>query len=502
MSYRNPARLVDTQSGQHFRNMQKSLADSTIGMIKADSALKVQKANTAKEEIQKLIVKREKEQIALEDAAIQSNQKYNTSTNWDSLKPQLKRKWQIELKQPHERTAEDNKFIGNMRNIKGFIDQTNSNIVSYLDGEYEKMLNAGVGKEGGIDGTSESNILKFKTLEVFRKGGDITGSWDPSTGLVTVSAYENGKLIGSVTGNQTDYSLKGVPSINDELKEIDGALRKSIEMAGAGHDIYKDTTPEKYVDDQTKQTTYYKIATKDSIKRQVAIPITAMVSGMGDEAVTLYNNRYAKVGEDGEMKYLEGFTTAEFADEKNAKAQEAKRIISEAVQEDFVNRNGKDLLNKSKYSIKGYKDPNKSLTPTQIKEMEQLETFKAAYVRLKNKDSRKVFKALSEHKKHPVQSKSALEGLLAGFGGLKITELRAPNFKYSEENPEPDMKDVTHISVGKSPTTSITLDLSKDSIDQMIKKITRAFILSKPSTDAMMKRVTGGSDASRFNKQK
>ena len=499
MSYRNPARLVDTQSGQHFRNMQKSLSDSTTGFIKADTAFKVQEANAAKEKIQKLIVKREKEQIVLEDAAVQSNQKYNTSTNWDSLRPQLARKWQIEQKQPHERTAEDNKFIGNMRNIKGFIDQTNSNIVSYLDGEYDKILNAGVGKEGGADGTSASNILKIKALEVFQKGGDIRGVMDPITGLVTVSAYEDGKLVGSVTGNETDYSVKTVPSIKDQLAEIDGTLRKSIQMAGESHDIYKGNDPEPYVDPNTNKTTYFKKATKDTIKRQIKDQVTAMVSGMGNDAVTLYNNKYAN----GEL--ISEFTTAEFADEDNAEAQEALKTISEAVQNDFTERNGKDLLNKSKYDVETpAKDTNKPLTSTQIKEMEQLDTFKDAYSRLKNKDSQKVFKALSDHKKHPIESKAALEELLAGFDGLKITELKAPNFEYSEEKPEPDMKNVTHISVGKSPSTSVTLDLSNDSSDQMIEKITKAFIKSNPTTNAIMQRVTGKSDnnsnASRFNK--
>jgi hypothetical protein len=37
MSYRNPARIVDTQSGQHFRNMQQSLAEAFTGVINADT---------------------------------------------------------------------------------------------------------------------------------------------------------------------------------------------------------------------------------------------------------------------------------------------------------------------------------------------------------------------------------------------------------------------------------------------------------------------------------
>ena len=74
MSYRNPARIVDTQSGQHFRNMQQSLAKTFTGVINADTARIIKEAEKAEKEQSSVIRTIEKQDQAARDAAVQGKQ--------------------------------------------------------------------------------------------------------------------------------------------------------------------------------------------------------------------------------------------------------------------------------------------------------------------------------------------------------------------------------------------------------------------------------------------
>ena len=137
---------------------------------------------------------------------------------------------------------------------------------------------------------------------------------------------------------------------------------------------------------------------------------------------------------------------------------------------------------------------DEKMNAAQIKEMKKSAIYVAGYNKLKTlTEDGKYINAFKHLKKHPERSLGALSNLLSKFEGLVITEHLAPGFVPTKEQEDPAAKDINAVRVGKTPATSVTINVG-DSQEKILEQIVMAYMKSDPLGDDAVKQVKDKAD--------
>ncbi len=493
MSYRNPAKIVDTQSGQHYRNMQQSLAKTFTGVVDADTArIKAETAKTIKEQAE--LRKRLQEQEA--DAyktALQANQETGTSVRYDNMQENLQYNSHLASKPAGSLTSEERVWMQNFKNVGSSIKTVLSNIVSGRE-SYEKQNAVKPGEEGSIAATND-NILKQKAMEIWLNGKDGTSHayFDGTTGETTLIARNReGVEVGRVTSNGKNYDFETVADTKKQREANVKSLSNRINTEGISSSVYGiNPKSEPKTDKSTGITKYFLTPTEDGVKKGLRTQALATIQSMTPtEQKNWYNSTQAsKPGfkeitkswtNDGKYKRVDGRLTntpEDFID-----------TITDALVEQTFTENKDELMKKRGFASKPPKS-EEGMNAAQIKEMKNSKIYIAGYKKLiKLTSDNKVINAFKDIKKHPEPSLKIMKDLLSKFEKLRITEYLADGFIPTKEKEDPDMKDVDAIRIGISPTNSVTINL-EDSSEVILDRIMKAYMLSKPMGDDAVEQV-------------
>ncbi len=498
MSYRNPAKIVDTQSGQHYRNMQQSLAKTFTGIVDADTArIKAETAKTIKEQAE--LRKRLQEQEA--DAyktALQANQETGTSVRYDNMQENLQYNSHLASKPAGSLTSEERVWMQNFKNVGSSIKTVLSNIVSGRE-SYEKQNAVKPGEEGSIAATND-NILKQKAMEIWLNGKDGTSHayFDGTTGETTLIARNReGVEVGRVTSNGKNYDFETVADTKKQREANVKSLSNRINTEGISSSVYGiNPKSDPVTDKSTGVTKYFLTPTEDGVKKGLRTQALATIQSMTPtEQKNWYNSTQAsKPGfkeitkswtNDGKYKRVDGRLTntpEDFID-----------TITDALVEQTFTENKDELLKKRGFASKPPKSDEK-MNAAQIKEMKNSAIYVAGYKKLKTlTEGGKYINAFKHLKKHPEKSLGALSNLLSKFEGLVITEHLAPGFVPTDTKPDPAAEDINAVRVGKTPATSVTINVG-DSQEKILEQIVMAYMKSDPLGDDAVKQVKDKAD--------
>ena len=393
MSYRNPARIVDTQSGQHIRNMQQSLAKSTTGVIDADTArIRAGMAKAAKDQaaLRKKLQTQEEEAYS---TAHQAAQQTNTSVRYDNMPENLQYNAHLAQKAAASvpLTSEEKTWQQNFNNVGSSIKTVLANVVSIRD-QYEKQSGVKVPNEGSIV-ASDQNNLKTQAIEIWLNGNGGTSHsyFDGATGETTLIARdEDGVEVGRVTSNGKMYELETVPSSSEAVKTNGTNLINRINSEKAASSVYGENPQTETVTTKTgdgKTTTqYYLTPNEEDVKKALEVSSReAVLSWTPSQIINWYNatqrnSPTAKRDDSGKfMPITKMFTEDEKYDIVDGVPTDTLRSDVKKVVDAFTEKTIKEnpgLLEsrffKNKPEIK--LDKTKKLTSEQLKKGKDLET--------------------------------------------------------------------------------------------------------------------------------
>jgi hypothetical protein len=293
MSYRNPKQVVDTQSGQHIRNMMKTVTESAVNVIKTRQAV---------------LEKRQKENIEFKTKTVQAQSRVansanaanikNSGTDWASgIKEAITRYGDLYLKSlrdPTKFTTDEQMEMSALANMGTQIKQQAIEDQADFE-ELNEAFKAGPGQYGGFGLFTNTEVLK--RLAIQGKMGSVVGSskgefvWDSKVGgLITkvVSYDEGGAVVGTNAngGNMADYV---VPNPTKNMMSI----RKAIELKN--EDYFKDQEIKSKYNADTKITTKSQFENKEALLADIRSKSDGYIEGLGaNAAIRLYNNKMRK----------------------------------------------------------------------------------------------------------------------------------------------------------------------------------------------------------------
>ena len=365
MSYRNPARIVDTQSGQHFRNMQQSLAEAFTGVINADTE-RIRKEAKQTEKEQALVIRRiEKQDQEARDAANQSSTESGTATVWN-LENALKANAYATGLKPGQRTEDDKKVLSNMRNLKPKLMSVMSNVVSYEE-EFNSILNLPQGSEGGLNKWSKTNTSKIKGLSIFYTGknGRSEGDFNPLTGQATMKAYwkgENGEELATEIGSEgVDIELDIVPDTKKARVDMSKSLLNMIKLEKGNNPVFDGAEITSQSDDNTGITTWSRKPKKEAVEKALYPEALATVMAMTAAEGIAWNNNRNGVTPDSKEFITSSYTDSEryIKDKKGNDVPRPEIVaIAKALAKNTIETEGKALIANIPYAGIGKPEEN------------------------------------------------------------------------------------------------------------------------------------------------
>jgi hypothetical protein len=193
-AYSNPQGFIDTQSGQHWRDLAASLSNSAVNMINAKKA----KDKEAAEELKKNKQEFSKNQIAVDQWAIEQKSKLHAvsakagSVEWDATYDKwIQRAADIRLEQLGGNTdpALRKELIAIQTSVDDYANGI-GNLVG-LNEEYTKLKGL-YGKEGGISASNDPKLLRTFDLlngKLPSKGKRTDMKYNPQTGTMEQMMY-------------------------------------------------------------------------------------------------------------------------------------------------------------------------------------------------------------------------------------------------------------------------------------------------------------------------
>lgn len=288
MSYRNPKQVIDTQSGQHIRDMMKTVSGATINVLKTRQAelKETQKRNV---EMQTKVIQA---QARLANSANAEDIK-NSGTDWASAIregiDEYGKLYAKSLRDPLSFTSEDALRMSSLANMGTQIKQQAIEDQADME-EWTSMIAAGAGKYGGYDMFGNSKI--YERLNIQGQVGATPGKsigvfdWDPESGglLTKVVSYDGeGSEVGTNANRGAELPVIANPTKN--MQEIAAAISLTKK------DYYKDQTSTSKYDPVTKKTTYYRDVNMDQLIADVRSQSDGYIVGLGTQgAIRLSNN--------------------------------------------------------------------------------------------------------------------------------------------------------------------------------------------------------------------
>ena len=230
-AYSNPEETVDTQSGQHYRNLTDTIVSNTVGTINTWAA----KAAENKKKNEAIAMKVGEEESALY-RNLSSTQQQNPTVNFENLyRPQIKKYAELRTRvlngtstDPSADRMEADKIFASVGNIKNSLVDLSS---EDFDTKWAKR-----GVAGGISMDSDPNTVK--ALAIFY--GKLPGKKEPrfkdgNTGEFLWDVYEGDKLVQTFSAEQ----LKKAASGQGLLRVIPNAADSVDAVKVANPDIFE-----------------------------------------------------------------------------------------------------------------------------------------------------------------------------------------------------------------------------------------------------------------------
>tara|TARA_R110002153_G_scaffold5296_3_gene24880 strand:- start:2907 stop:4241 length:1335 start_codon:yes stop_codon:yes gene_type:complete len=385
MSYRNPKQIVDTQSGQYVRELQKSLADTSS---KYFTSAKQEFERRAK--LNAEIVADSQKRVNKASNEINQVANANKTINFDQMYDNLDTYNEYMQINPAKRTREMNLFISNMDNSGTNLKNNLANTVAAGE-DFVEAREKGLGVPGGVYSAAEG-LEKYEVMYGYNQApGSKKMDYNPLTNEFRVNVIgANGEKLGSSL-NQDIEHLDTPQIIPDETKDMK-ALHESVK---ARMDLKNPNSPayakQSYQTPTTVNNVNYlsKLPSEDvylELSENLAkAEVDKMTAG---EAIAFFND---VIGNGDFIKYqktwVDGSKESVAAKEKITKAyakyvadkfgkdvlMQAGPRIKETVQEPDKYESDKDLITLSKnigtevpvknvnYKIVGNKDDKSTL---------------------------------------------------------------------------------------------------------------------------------------------
>ena len=305
MSYRNPTQVVDTQSGQHIRNLQSSVANTFAAYANTVGDLAVTKRKEAAQAIKDGVKKKNEESVALNkkmgDAAV-LDKDFSTidlSAFADTLPEAGKTNASNEASIPERSKAAfvnrggeiiRKTMVDVMANQEAYVESTN--LVSGTPGSRSKTMSA-------ADVEFWDNYYKVGT----GVKGSVKATFDPTKDGLNMRfevRNEAGKLLGKPV-NPNDPSTfpqtKTVPDIRDTVASIRESALADIDFNNQEDDIYSGSEKSKSSQKSKNKETIWGLKPnnqvfKDKIRKSTKAYVLGGLSA--GEAIDMYNNMFAK----------------------------------------------------------------------------------------------------------------------------------------------------------------------------------------------------------------
>jgi hypothetical protein len=352
MSYRNPTQVVDTQTGQHYANLQKTIAGSFgnyVNSVKAADAKEQQeKEKRAAQETVRLngLIKERNKNVS---SAMRTDLKYPTVDYGTGAKGIINEAYEIESKNP-TRSIDQNQIIATANTVG---DAARPAAEEYVGKQttFNTAYALPIGTMGGISKGQELKVYEG----LYNSTPD--GVMSKTTALYTrdgsnniVITYENG---GKVFDPSSDSMLPQFvpdwqPSVDSFKKQ--GLTNELFNFADSNNDIYKGG--EKiYENGRAVGVLPNRKKFEDSIKKGVRANVISGLSS--NDAIALYNNVLRTPDEDGNLPDEIPQTKEWFIFDKDDKSPEA--LVQKGYQDAITNAATKFVANQAEYLKKPYK---------------------------------------------------------------------------------------------------------------------------------------------------
>lgn len=237
MSYTNPQQVVDTQTGQHYRNLQQSLSSTFAGVAKSYKAEqdKLEEEQKQKEAKNKAIVDfNQKQEDTVMDSVAKlkaKNPALDTSAIYDMVDRYSDIKNTIDLGTITDK-VELRKMREQLAQIRSIPDGLGTSLtgLSALSEDFTEYI-AKAGKKGGLDlKSADPNVLnqlnvflnKTKGERRFQTQFDENGSMRTGIFLKSNEEGDEGKFYTEEElTSYMDGDIEGIPKIYDDTKDLD-----------------------------------------------------------------------------------------------------------------------------------------------------------------------------------------------------------------------------------------------------------------------------------------
>jgi hypothetical protein len=352
MSYRNPTQVVDTQTGQHYANLQKTIAGSFgnyANSVKAADAKKQQEnEKKAAQETARLngLIKERNKDIA---SAMRTDLKYPTVDFSTGAKGLINDSYEIESKNPI-RSIDQNQRIA-AANTAGDAARPAAEEFVVKQTAFNTAYGKAIGTMGGIANGQELKVyegLYNSTPDGVMSKTTAIYTLDGSNNIVIT--YENG---GKVFDPSNDSMLPQFvpdwqPSVDSFKKQ--GLTNELFNFADSNNEIYKGG--EKiYENGRLVGVLPNRQKFEDSIRQGVKANVISGLSS--NDAIALYNNVLRRPDKDGNMPPEIPQTKEWFIFDKDDKSPEA--LDQEKYQNDITNAATKFVANQAEYLKQPYK---------------------------------------------------------------------------------------------------------------------------------------------------
>lgn len=276
MSYRNPIQHIDTQSGQHIRNMQQGLSDTSQKFFKS-----LDKEYENRVRLNELVNKDADDRTNAAEATMFDTEQKNSTIGFDDFNGEVTKMSNIiKTVSPEKRTLEQRNFIKNIERAGTF---TRGVIENNMAGQADhfEMRNAGAGSQGGYAKDSPN----LKALDIFYNYKDAPGSKEmrfkfdgPNGPVVWVDIYdEKGVKVGEVMNRNMDSvkSITKIPKENNAIATITNAGNKELNLGDDLSEAYPSKVEVKTIGGQEIK---YRVPDKELWKNQVKKRMFARVA--------------------------------------------------------------------------------------------------------------------------------------------------------------------------------------------------------------------------------
>lgn len=226
MSYENPQQFVDKQSGQYFRDMQKSITQATTSTISSfvesykENAKAVQKMNLEADNI-----------VTEAKNAIFQTQSKNSTIQFQNVDEKLKKLGELKRMDPTKLTHKQRNFITSMTSLGSrmfnSLENTTASAIAFKDQSGIKL-----GSQGSND--KYRNKGQFETMSIMN--GTLPGSKeafydeDENGNVVYSVSVKNAKgvVVGKIINNDLETTM-----FVDKVPNLQPDINKAIQKAKA-----------------------------------------------------------------------------------------------------------------------------------------------------------------------------------------------------------------------------------------------------------------------------